>query len=115
MRVTLCQVLEAFERRRRVSPFLGNPESGKEAIMGEDVVGEKSRGEGEEDKCAVSSKGRGAEANVDGGLTGRKEWWKMIGQESQLSSMFKVAIMEEARLVWKPEISSSSFSSRVCK
>ena len=73
VRVTLCQVLEAFERRRSVSPFLGKPESGKEARMGEDVVGEKSKGEGEEDKCAVSSKGRGDEVNVDVGPTGRKE------------------------------------------
>ena len=111
----MCQVLEAFERRRRVSPFLGNPESGKVAIMGEDVVGEKSRGEGKEDKCAVSSKGRGDEANVDGGLTGRKEWWKTIGQERKLSSMFKEAMIEGARLVWKGELSSSSFPSRVCK
>ena len=35
MRVTLCQVFEFFERRRRVSPFLGNPESVQEAMMGE--------------------------------------------------------------------------------
>ena len=95
----MCQVLEAFERRRRVSPFLGNPESGQEASMGEKVVGEKSKGEGEEVICATSTNGRGEEAKVGGGLTGRKECWKTIGQERQLSSMFKEAIIEVAGLV----------------
>ena len=95
----MCQVLEALERRRRVSPFLGNPELGQEASRGEEEVGEKSKGEGEEVICATSSNGRGEEAKVGGGLTGRNEWWKTIGQESQLSSMFKEALMEVARLV----------------
>ena len=111
----MCQVFEFFERRRRVSPFLGNPESGQEASRGEEEVGEKSKGEGEEDNWAVSSKGSGDEANVAGGLTGRNECRKTIGQERQLASMFKEAILEGARLVWMGLISSSSFSSRVCK
>ena len=110
----MCQVLEALERRRRVSPFLGNPESGQEASRGEEEVGEKSKGEGEEVIWATSSKGRGDEANVAGGLTGRNECWKTIGQERQLSSMVKEATMEKAGLVWKEQISSSS-SFRVCK
>ena len=38
--MTLCHVLEVLERRSRVSPFLGNPESGQEASMGEELVGE---------------------------------------------------------------------------
>ena len=82
-----------------MSPFLGNPESGQEASMGEEVVGEKSKGEGEEVICATSSNGRGEEAKVGGGLTGRIDWWKTIGQESQLSSMFKEAIWEGTGLV----------------
>ena len=97
----MCQVLEALERRRRVSPFLGSPESGQEASRGEEEVGEKSKGEVEEVIWAASSKGRGVEANVADGLTGRNECWKTIGQERQLCSMAKEATMEEERLVWK--------------
>ena len=97
--MTLCHVLEVLERRSRVSPFLGNPESGQEASMGEEVVGEKRKGEGAKVHCAASSKGMGEESKVDGGLTGRKECWKMVGQERQLSSMFKEAIWEGTGLV----------------
>ena len=115
MRVTLCQVFEFFERRRRVSPFLGNPESGQEAMMGEKVVEEQSKEEEVEEDWAFSSSGRGEGSKVGGGLIGRKECLNIVGQERQLSCMFTEAIMEVVMLVWRLEISSSATSSKLCK
>ena len=113
--MTLCQVLDFFERRRRVSPFLGNPESGQEAMMGEKVVEEQRKEEEVEEDWAFSSSGGGEVSKVGGGLIGRKECLNVVGQERQLSCMFTEAIMEVVMLVCSVEISSSATSSKLCK